>query len=532
MAVDPIEEAQEKIEHHNPLYWFGINTANAMKKCVKAHLLIFKLAGVITLISAFVLRSLIHPFFISLRIHTFDILLIAAFVAVVWLFRTKFVERGRRLSRFWKFAVFVGVVVLLRVQVYDYIGRYCRCVALNEIDLNELPTTDHERIQPLVSLRQLAIGKMDQNLRASDPDFVRIGNDFRFTMALEPDTTLGRLEGTISEVIDIPGSVASPDFSSQNRRQVKFAIGEQMLLGKNSYVATVKALGFFRYWSYQPTSVRYITNDKGEMIQVVSLMRLGGSWWSRWIFPWPEFGGVHIIHQREGSVGHTIWRIFFGEGDWVKPEDVHKYSYLTGQNLIPYEVSRYAAESFRFDKGFFGPMLHIGDTMIPDLPSDENPMPFTIYAKFGNDGDEKNKLYHYFALEPRQNSQHGLAVSLFFPADGIGRPFAYRHYVRDKGLIGVAAVDTQVRGSDIHVDWSHARPVEHRPWIHDVQGLRRLMWLSTIITYGEGKGAQTTASSMPSTVLTDARTGQSIWVNARYPEGWVSEIQKVLEQKK
>ena len=435
--------------------------------------------------------------------------------------------KGRRFGTLWKIALFVAVILLIRCEAYSYLALYFRYRSLHELDLAELPTTAHERVQPVVSLRMLADGVMDQNRHPSEPDFVRIGDTFRFTMAIEPSTTTGRLFGTIDEILDIPGDAASPDFSRQSREQVGFAIGEHMLLGKNTRTATIQSFGLWRFLSYTPNDIRYVKDDKGEMVEVVSLARLGGSWWSRWVFPWPEFGGVQIIHQGRGGVFHALWRLFFGEGDWIRPRDISKYPYLTGQNLVPYEVSRYAAQSFGYERSFFAPLpfYHNGDTMIPALPDDQNSQPFTVYAEFGPMGDARNKLYHYFALEPRQETQHGLSASLFMPADGIGPTMVYRHYKRDEGLHGMAAVASQVAGSDIHVDWGHARPVEHRPWIHDVGGTRRLMWLTTIVVFKD-KDGKSSATSMPNIVLTDARTGRSVWVRASRPEGWVKEVEQ------
>ena len=529
MAVDTTVQEELLKKQHNPFYWLCVNFGRSIRDHVLRHRTLYMVLGVITLLVLFALRALVQPAFIWLRLHTFDLFLICAFIAWVKVWSKRLSEHGKRLRRTTKLIAFIVVILLVRIQAYHYFASYSRYCHLNEIDLAELPTTDFERIQPVESLRTLADGVMDQNRHPSEPDFVRINDKYRFTMAIEPGTKLSRLTGSIDEIIDIPGSAASPDFSKDSRHQVKFYVGENMLLSKNSRSAAIKTLPPWRFFSYMPEDVKYITDNKGEIIQVVSLSRLGGSWWSRWIFPWPEFGGVIIMRQGNGGVGNMVRRLFFGEGKWIPPEDVTKHPFLKGQNLVPYEASRYAARSFRFEQSFWAPFpggSHAGDTRIPDIKDDDkNDMPYAIYARFGPDGDERNKLYHYFALEPWRPTQHGLSDSLFFPADGVGRPFAYRHYKRDEGMHGIATVDSQVRGSDIHVDWGHARPIEHRPWIHDIAGKRRLMWLTTVVTFKDANNRMS-ASSMPKIVLTDARTGRSLWVKATQPETWVAEVEK------
>ena len=525
MAIDSTPEAERLQKLHNPLYWLGFNILNFLKKLVLKHKLFWGFIGVLILITAFVLRTTVQPMFITLRLHSFDVMLFLTIVIGLRMLKQKLAERGKRLRRLWKVTAFLLVIIGVRCEVYNYFALYCRRLALQEIDLKELPTTEHERIQPIESIRTLADGVMDQNCHPSEPDFVRIGSDYRFTMAVEPDTPMTRLVGTINEIIDIPGNSTSPDFSKDSRHQVKFSIGEHMFLGKNSHTAATKSLPLWRFFSYKTGDVKYVQDDSGEMVEVVCLTRLNGSWWSKWIFPWPEFGGVIVIRQNSGGVAHALKRLFFGEGKWIPPEKIKNYEYLRGQNLVPYEVSRYTARSFRFEQSFWSPfpgLSHSGDTMIPDVSESKNDMPYTIYAEFQKG---TGKLYHYFALEPWQQSQHGLSDSLFFPADGIGQPLVFRHYKRDEGMHGVAAVDHQVRGSDIHVDWSHALPIEHRPWIHVVGGKKRLMWLTTIVTFKDAQ-KKMSASSTPNIVLTDARTGRTIWVKATKPEGWVAEVEK------
>ncbi len=413
------------------------------------------------------------------------------------------------------------------LSLYFKYWGYAGYGKLEVFELTDLPQTAHERIQPLHSISVLAKEKMSMGEHPSDPDFVRIDGKYRFTMAIEPTLKIPRLTGVIQEVFNLPGDVATPDFSKGNREKVEFAVGEHMLWGKNSSTATIKSFGVFNkpFWSYKPGDVKYLKDDKGEWVEVVSLTRLRGL-----IFPKPEFAGVQVIHQNPGGVFHAGWRLFFGEGEWVKPEDIAKHPYLKGQNLLSYDVSRYIALSFRFQHGITSalPHYHIGDIRIPDLSGDLNNQPFTIYVEFGPPGSDVNKLYHYFALEPWQEDSHSLNTSLFVPADGIGPVRVYRHYLRKDALTGVSAIAAKVMESHKVYDWQQSHPAEQRPWIHVVAGKTRLFWLTTVVTYnkkGAHEGDDYIAGAVPEVALTDALYNWPVWVDSTNPAGWSKELE-------
>ncbi len=325
-------------------------------------------------------------------------------------------------------------------------------------------------------------------------------------------------------MLSIRGTAASPSFTRENRVSVHFDVGENLLFSRNSRIATVRSFGLLRYLTYEPADVTYLIDDGGEWVQVVSLIR-----WRGFLFPRPEFGGVQLIRQSDAGLGSSLRRVLLGCGEWIRPSEIDRHRFLTGQNILPVAVSRFIANSFRFQNGFFAPFpgYHRGDIRIPDLPQDVNNQPFTGYFAFGR-ADSHDKLYHYFALEPFDPDKQGLNTSLFVPADGIGRTYVYRHHRVDGSLTGVSAIAAKVMESRKNYDWTRSRPVEHRPYIRRIDGKTRFFWLTTVVTFKEGAGDRFIAGSVPEVVLTDAAFNSSVWVDPLTPDSWTRQLDSKL----
>jgi hypothetical protein len=221
-------------------------------------------------------------------------------------------------------------------------------------------------------------------------------------------------------------------------------------------------------------------------------------------------------------------RMLFGSGEWISPEEIKNHKYLKGQNICPYRVSRYIADSFRFQEGFWGPMpgIHRGDVRIPDMESDVNPQPFTVFFHMPG----APMLYQYFGLEPVDVDKQGNNTSVLVPADG-SMPIYYRpHFKNGEILLGVSAVSPKVIESKKNYDWERNKPVEHRPVIRDVDGKRRFWWLTTVITLKEQSDGDRRfiAGADPEIALTDAAQNVVAWVPAGRQQTWVSEMQKSI----
>lgn len=526
---DAPSQAAVPAKKHGKIYWIIRHVLEGFGRFMMRHKLASAILCLVVLWSAFVFRGYWQPYVVIARAHTPEVILS---VFALWLMYRSFAWRTWK--RFLLVATLSGLYVLMQVKMelppLRYLTLYLRYQALDLEALNKLPTTDHERIQPLASINVLGNEAMKETEHAAYPDFVRIGNEFRWTMAVEPAYPLPRTFGHVKEVLSVSGLAASPNFSGENRIPVSFRVGEGLYMGKNSRVAVIRSLGIFRFFSYSPRDVKYIKDDKGEWVEVVSLIR-----WRGLFFVWPEFGGVQIIHQGEDNPLETVRAWFEGDGEWIPPEKIRDYPYLRQQNILPYEVSRYAAQSLRFQNGFFTafPWYHKGDVRIPDIDKDQNEQPFTAYFKFG-DGEKfasRDKLYHYFALEPYHNQKQGLNTSVFIPADGDGPVMVYRHYLVNEALTGVSAIAAKVMESQKQYDWEQSRPVEHRPYIRDIDGKRRFFWLTTVVTYKDKKQAGNPAfiaGSTPELYLTDALYKSVVRVDATQPETWVPTLREKL----
>jgi len=524
-TTEPINTVPEK--EHGPFYWIFANSLLGLKRFALNHKKFTFISGFLVLWSIFVFRAYWQPYVVFLRAHSPEVLL-----AIVFLVLVNFLWKKRRFKWLCIAVGFsIGVVWLhlkMELPPLRYLTLYFRYKALPHEELQALPTTDHERIQPLNSIRVLGSEAMAETEQVSEPNFVRNGTNYRWTLAIEPVYEVPKVLGSIKQVLDVSGTASSPNFSGQNRIPVKFRIGQDMHFGKNSEVATIRSLGLFRFFSYSPRDTRYIVDDKGKMVQVISLIK-----WKGFIFVWPEFGGVQVVEQEDTSFFNMARSWFLGDGKWIRPDDVGKYSYLRGQNTVPYEVSRYAAMSVRFQNGFMTPFpgYHKGDIRIPDLPGDANDQPFTTYFRFTPQESSANKLWHYFALEPYHVQKQGLNTSLFMPADGIGNAKVYRHYLRSEALTGVSAIAAKVKESKKEYDWEQSLPAEHRPFIREIDGRLRMFWLTTVVTYKDKAGAgrkEFIAGSTPAVTLTDAVYKNVVWVNPHDSSKWTSELQTNL----
>ena len=273
--------------------------------------------------------------------------------------------------------------------------------------------------------------------------------------------------------------------------------------------------------------MKYIPGPDGEIVQCVTLIK-----WHGVLFPHPRFGGVVIIKQGKTGALNNIKRALVGEGTWIKPDEIKDHDWLIGQNLVPYEVSRHVANSFRFRYGYFAPfpLTHYKDIRIPDLPGDVNDQPFTMYFHFG-DGDKRSKLYHYFALEPYQNEKRdnsGLSISVLFPADGIGPVRYYEHAEQHENLAGVSSISTFIKEEKKNYDWTRNEVAEHRPCVKVIDGKKQLFWLSTVVTKTD-TGDGFIAGSSIEVFLTGAANTKPIQVTAGRPDQWVDEIKAGLE---
>ena len=507
------------------LYWFFVNVRKKIRTFVRERFRLFLLLALVVISLLLYQRAEVQPAVLFIRKYF-------AFALLSVLLGLMFIWKIRRASPLGK--ILLGVVAAaisvggyyFGPPLHTYVSLYLKYTELPREELSVLPVTAFERIHPLHSIHALAFEAMSETDAPMVPDFVKIGSDYKWTLAVEPAYSIPRAFGSVEKVFSIPGETPSPSFSKEYKIPVSFQAGEHLLFSRNSRTATIRAFGLLRYFSYEPADIKYMLDENGEWIQVVSLIR-----WSGIFFARPEFGGVQIIRQAEDSVLGSARRAFFGLGEWIPPEKIASHEGLVGSNLLPYEVSRFAANSFRFQNGFFAPMpgYHEGDIRIPDLAQDVNDQPFTAY--FTMPEQTNGKLFHYFALEPFDPDKQGLNTSIFLPADGTDGAFVFRHLEKEGAQTGVSAISTKVMESRKNYDWNRNRPVEHRPYIRELAGKRRFFWLTTVVTMKEqgAGGGRFIAGTVPDVVLTDASYNTPIWVNPLKPESWISDVQEKMK---
>ena len=505
------------------LYWLYINLSKKCCDFYRQHRLWFIVSALALLSLLIIGRAIFHPLVIASRRYVFALVLLVPIVFLVAWQLKKREFRGKLLIGCLGILLFAFFGYAIR-DVHHYLELYVRYLSLEKVDLEELPISDYERIQPRNSIFSLAHEVMTESESPLEPDFVRIGKDYRWTMGIEPAYPISRVISGVSELYDVSATAPSPSFAKERRIPVSFQVSEDLLYGRNSRINTIRSFGLWRYLNYEPADVIYFTDDEGQWVQVVSLIR-----WRGLLFPRPEFGGVQLIRQEQDTVLNSMRRMFIGSGEWIAPKDIGKYEFLKGQNLLSYTVSRHIANSFRFQNGFLSPFpfYHVGDIRIPDMAADVNDQPFTGY--FILPGESEGSLYHYFALEPFDPTKQGLNTSLFLPADGSPFVHVYRHHDRSGSLTGVSAISAKVMESKKNYDWSRNRPVEHRPFIRDINGVRRFFWLTTVVTLKEGEGDKRfIAGTVPDVVLTDAAYSTPVWVNALAPESWLEKVKSNL----
>ncbi|MAS96750.1 MAG: hypothetical protein CMO55_26460 [Verrucomicrobiales bacterium] len=503
------------------LYWLTRNIVGAIKRFALRHKLKFLLILLILVVLAYLFRAWLQPFAITTRLYFAPILIALLGLlagSAVWA-KKKYLEGAIVMI----LSLVFGILAFSpHTGIRHYLALYYHYKSHPHRQLEELPLTKYERIHPRNAVQTLAREGISDVQEVSAPEFVRVGDDYVWSMAIEPAFAVRKLTGKVEEVISVPADKVALNFSGENRYEVEFFSSEGMFAARNTRTAVINGLNPWRFMNYEPVQVRYIRNDDDEWVQMVSLVR-----WKGFFLPRPVFGGVVIIDQGAG-VDRVFKSMVMGAGEWIPPGEIGKHEFLTNQNVLPEKVSRFTAQSYRFSQGFLSPMpgYHRGDIRIPDLPGDFNDQPFTGYFETG----ESASLYHYFALEPFQEDKQGLNTSLLVPADGQGDSLVYRHYEKEQVLTGVSAIVSKVMESRKNYDWSRNSAAEQRPFIRDIAGERRFFWLTTVVTHiDEDKGGDFIVGAAPDITLTDAAYKTVVWVDSRKPDEWESQLHEELK---
>lgn len=489
------------------------------------------IVSIILLIALFFLRDDYQPFLLFIRKYIFIILVSAL---VLFLLMRKFrstPSTGKRIALLGTIAAYFGLLYLIgwHYKMYDYMKTYNVFNNLNRVEINELPLTQNERIQPLRNIFSMANESVGETKDVSLPHLVRVDGENKWTMAIQPSEkyTLQQISENTEEVFAVSSTSPFPRFSSENRIPVTFSIGESLKFSRNTYNAVVQRFNFFQLFSLEPSDTFYMKNDSGSWVEVVSLIK-----WKGFLFPYPTFGGVMVIDNGEHDFNDYMERVLIGKGTYISPEEMHKYPYLTKQNTLSEKVSRLQAESLKFLGGFTDPLPWKMQTAvkIPDLPDDQNQQPFVTDFDFKDtDSDAFNGLYHWFGLEPVGDERTSLTYSVFIPADGTDKLYYYDHAAKKQGYAGVSAMPLKMIESRKEFDWSVNKPVEFRPYIKDIAGRRRMFFLGTVSAIKDDS-KKFDGSATPDLALIDSEYRDVIWIDVKHPSQWDKTVYDQLNE--
>jgi len=470
----------------------------------------------------FVLRDDYQPAILFVRKFIFVILLCGLITFIALRSFRKSPSTGRRLGILGSLVLFFGIVYAVgwHFGMYDYMKTYNVFNNLNKVEINELPLTQNERIQPLQNISSMANESVGETKDVSLPHLVRVDDQNKWTMAIQPTEKYiwQRINDNTEEVFSVSSTTPFPRFSSENRISVTFSIGESLKFSRNTYNAVVQRLSISQYFTTQPGDVFYMKNDEGQWVQVVSLIK-----WKGFFFPYPTFGGVVVVDNGEHDFNDYVERIFLGKGTYISPKEMLNHPYLIGQNTLSEKVSRLQAESLKFLGGFSDPLPWNMETAvkIPDLPKDQNQQPYVTDFNFTDtDIDAFSGLYHWFGLEPVGEERTSLTHSVFVPADGTNKLYYYDHSSKKEGYAGVSAMPLKVKESKKEYDWDANTPVEFRPYIKDIAGRKRLFFLGTVSAISDSNSSQFDGSATPDLALIDSEYRDVVWIDAKHPSIW------------
>ncbi|WP_343329360.1 hypothetical protein [Polaribacter staleyi] len=487
---------------------------------------------IILLALLFFFRDDYQPALIFVRKFIFIILLSFAVLFLgVRSFR-KSVGVGKRIGILFFLSVFFGILYYVgwNLKFYDYMKTYNVFNDLNKIEINELPLTQNERIQPLRNIFSMANESVGETKDVSLPHLVRVDGHNQWTMAIQPTEKYywQGLKDNTEEVFSVSSTTPFPRFSSENRIPVTFSIGESLKFSRNTYNAVVQRLNPWMLFNYEPSDTYYMKNDKGAWVEVVSLIK-----WKGFFFPYPSFGGVMVIENGEHDIKDYIERITIGKGTYISPDEMKNYAYLTKQNTLAEKISRLQAESLKFLAGFSDPLPWNMESAvkIPTAPKDQNAQPYVTDFDFSDSKtDAFSGLYHWFGLEPVGMERTSLSFSVFIPADGTDKLYYYDHASKKQGYAGVSAMPLKVKESKKEYDWSSNTPVEFRPYIKNIAGRKRMFFLGTVSTISDDNPEQFDGSATPDLALVDSEYRDVVWINAKKPSTWNEEIYNQLNE--
>ena len=484
------------VSERGPLYYLARNLGRKIWGS-RGGRAVAVLATGLGILGLYLARSLANPYLVAVRRQSPALVLAlssAALLGVVW--RARPVGRGLRLGA-------TGLVAGLWLAILAYPGsffrdvsRYGAWLAMERHELARLPVTEHERIYPLSMVGRIVEDRMSQSEFTVSPFEMQLRDETLYWVAQK--TPAGRVaDVTLQDVTGLVQVEASSVDVRVRHHEVVFPYGRDVALVKDlGRFVLPRELGFLDSFDKQldREDLSFHQDAQGRWVMVMAVVDWDG------VFPFclPRFGGVFVCPQ-EGQ----------GEVRWIRPEQIPEHAWLREQNLVPEGVSQFYAEAWTFHRGLWGWARNEGVTKITSIPEDTAQQPFAVYFRdvAGQDG-----IFQFFALEPRGRSA-GLSKMLLVDPRGhqaVPPVYFYDFEARGEELVGPARIAETIRASDIHVDWRANTGgtfviAESRPYIKDVDGVRRFRWFNSVVTRTQGSG-------QPRVVLADPVSLQVDWL--------------------
>ena len=309
------------------------------------RILIF--VGLLVLILLFVLRDDYQPALLFVRKYIFLILLSGILTAFLFSRFRRSPSTGKRVAYLAGIAGWFVILWFLgwKLNLYEFMQSYNVYSDLNKVEINELPLTQNERIQPFNNIVTMAYESIGETQEVSLPHLVRVDGKNQWTMAVQPaeEYFFQRVSDNTEELFNVDSTTPFPRFSEDNRVKITFSIGESLAWSRNTYNAVVQRFDPIKLFTYEPSDVFYMKNDDGRWVQVVSLIK-----WRGFFFPYPTYGGVMIIEPGAHDFADYVERILIGKGTYLSPEETKNFPYLNRQNILSEKVSRMQAQSLQF----------------------------------------------------------------------------------------------------------------------------------------------------------------------------------------
>lgn len=461
----------------------------------------------VALVVIWLARALCNPYLVAVRRQSPAIVTALISLAVVALAQSFVKAAGPRWFVTGLVAAFWIAVATSPYGLFHNLSLYGCWRAMEKHELRRLPVTHHERIYPLSMVSRIVEDRLTQSHFTVSPFEMQMDKGQLYWVAQK--TPAGMINTmaleNVTGLVQVAASSVAVDIQ---HHKVEFEYGRDLFFIRDlGHYVLPRQLGFLDIFDKEldREDLAFRVDDQGRWVMVMAVIDWDG------IFPFciPTFGGVFICPQK----GH-------GDVRWVKPAEMATIPYLRGQNLVPETLTKYYAESWKFNQGLSGYLRNQGVTKITSIPEDTAQQPFAVYFK---DVNGQDGLYQFFALEPDGKSA-GLSKMLLFDPQGYKEtPVAYYYDFEAKGeeLVGPARIAETIKASDIHVDWKQAGTgtfviAESRPLIKDRGGKREFHWFNSVVTHQQGSG-------QPRVVLADPRSLRVDWLEP-------SSVQKLLDE--